>query len=60
MVKWIEHSAQETEVVGSSPGHGKMVLWNFFLLLLPCALSLSLSLTDRQGFLNHKVTYERK
>ena len=29
MVYWIELSAQETEVVGSNPGHGALVLWAF-------------------------------
>ena len=36
---------QEAEFVGANPGHGNVVIWNIFifLLLLPCALSLSLT-----------------
>ena len=41
MVKWIKYSDHETEVAGSNPGRGELVLLAFFLLLLPCALSLS-------------------
>ena len=48
--KWIERSATETKVVGLNPSYCKVV----FSSSAMCTLSLSLN--DLQGFLNHKVT----
>ena len=39
LISWGEHSAQETEDVGSNPGHSRVVTW-------PCALSPPLTDKD--------------
>jgi hypothetical protein len=43
MAKWIEHSAQNHEILGSNPSHGEVFFfWAFFFFLT------SLSVTARE------------